>query len=135
MCARVAGRSRPYTREEVIEVLKQFPEIGIKNPDDLDLDDKRVQRVNEAVDNWYSCIDSRESVEADLEVSLSRSTLYVDAGFDDPAYLDEVANDWLLQDEQRALQHRLIDLAAKIHAKRDEINQTLGYGPAIYPNP
>ena len=135
MCARVAGRSRPYTREEVIEVLKQFPEAGIKNPDDLDLVDKRVQRVNEAVDNWYSWIDSRESVEADLEVSLSRSTLYVDAGFDDPAYLDEVANDWLLQDELRALQNGLTQLAAKIHSKRDEINQKLGYGPAIYPNP
>ena len=135
MCARVAGRSEPYTREQVIELLKQFPLRGIKNPDDLNLEDKRVQRVNEAVDNWYSWIDSRESVEADLEVSLSRSTLYVDAGFDDPAYLDEVANDWLLQDEQRAMQNGLTDLAAKIHSKRDEICQMLGLGPAIYPNP
>lgn len=135
MCARVAGTSRPYTREKLVEILRQFPRSGITNQFDLDLENKRVQRVNEAIDNWYSSIDSRESLEADLEAAFSRCTIFVDAGFTDPAYLEMVANNWLVRDEERAVQGGLTELAAKIHSKRDEICQMLGLGPAVYPNP
>ena len=34
--------------------------------------------------------------------NLSKTMLYIDAGFTDPDYLDEVLNDWLAQDAQNA---------------------------------
>jgi hypothetical protein len=123
MCAKRVDRSRPYTREQVVRKLAKFTRLGFINPDDLELDSPRVQRANDAIDEWAATIESHESVEADLEYALTRSTIYVDAGFHDRDYLDEVANDWLAQDEQTALQNGLTELAAKIRAKRDEINR------------
>ena len=61
-------------------------------------------RCNELFDKWREQED--ESVEGNEEsehrINLSKTMLYVDAGFTDPVYLDEVLKDWLAQDAQNA---------------------------------
>ena len=39
-------------REDVINSYKKFVERGIKNPDDLDLEDPEVRAANELFDKW-----------------------------------------------------------------------------------
>jgi len=53
---------------------------------------------------------------------VSLTTLYVDAGFSDPSYLDEIANDLLVEDQQEAEDAGLPEADARIQALRDEIN-------------
>ncbi|MDP4038422.1 MAG: hypothetical protein Q8P54_00415 [bacterium] len=118
-----------YNREQVIEVLKKFVEKGVSNPDDLPLSNPEVVEANRVLDSWNERTErlARENPTpgAALESQLSRSTVHVDAGFSDPEYLDEVANDWLAQDLQTAEDQGLTETAAKIQAKRDEINSKL----------
>jgi len=113
------------TREQVVEAFRKFPARGIANPDDLPLDDSEVISANALLQVW----DNQQKAEvqrlgipeANLEYTLSRSTIYVDAGFSDPDYLDEVANDWLAQDLQKAKDAGLTEMAQRIRAKIDEI--------------
>jgi hypothetical protein len=129
----VVGSSEPehFSRVQVIDGFRGFVERGITNPDDLDLNDPEVIEANRILDIWDA--EQRKLVEeaenrlaAELEYNLSRSTMLVDAGFSDPDYLDEVANDWLggndLPDAQAA---GLTEVADKIQARIDEINNRL----------
>ncbi|MEK7568422.1 MAG: hypothetical protein AAB498_02245 [Patescibacteria group bacterium] len=92
------------TREKVIDAYKKFVERGIKNPDDLDLEDSEVKEANELFYKWQEQEDKSAEGNEELEhrINLSKTMLYVDAGFTDPAYLDEVLKDWLVQDTQNA---------------------------------
>ena len=115
-----------YTREQVVEGFRKFVERGVTNPDDLASGDPEVDEAQAAYFAW----NAQEKAKADrnpdpaagLEYSLSASTLYLDAGFSDPDYVDEVANDWLDQDLERAESEGLTEVAAKIQAKIDELN-------------
>ncbi len=114
-----------YKREQVVETLRKLAEKGFTHPDDLPADDSEVAFANELLDGWTqqqeALAKQKGTKEADLEFSLDRSTIFVDAGFSHPDYLDEVANDWLAQDLQTAEDFGLSKTAAKIQAKIKEI--------------
>lgn len=118
-----------YSREQVVDAFKKFPERGITNPDDLPLDDSDVISANALLQVWdnqqKAKVRKLGTPEADLEYTLERSIIYVDAGFSDPDYLDEVANDWLAQDLQIAEDTGLTEIASRIQAKIDEIETKL----------
>ena len=117
-----------YTKDQVIAAFRGFIDRGLTNPDDLDPDDPEVIEANHILDAWNAQLqkDAQEAgtPEADLEYALNRSTIMVDAGFSDPEYLDEVANDWLGGNNlPEAEEKGFTELAAKIRAKIDEINK------------
>jgi hypothetical protein len=92
------------TKVEVIEMYKKFVDQGIRHPDDLNLEDPEVRAANEL---FYAYVEQEDALtegneESELRNNLSKTMLYVDAGFTDPIYLDEVLNDWLAQDAGRA---------------------------------
>ena len=95
---------KEITREEVINAYKKFVEQGIKSPDALDLENQEVKEANELFDKWRTQEDTRVEGNEELShrINLSKTMLYVDAGFTDPDYLDEVLKDWLVQDAQNA---------------------------------
>lgn len=93
---------KEITKEEVINAYKKFIEQGVKNPDDLDLENPEVKQANELFDKWQAQEDKRSEGNEELEqqTNLAKTMFYVDAGFTDPDYLDEVLNDWLIQDAE-----------------------------------
>ncbi|MDI6734535.1 MAG: hypothetical protein QMD50_03570 [Patescibacteria group bacterium] len=106
------------TREKVIDAYKKFVERGIKNPDDLDLEDSEVKEANELFDKWREQEDksAEGNEESEHRINLSKTMLYVDAGFTDPAYLDEILKDWLAQDAQNA--EKQIDNPERVETRR-----------------
>lgn len=90
------------TRGEVISAYRRFVEQGITNPDDLDLNNPEVQEANELFDQWQKQEDARAkgNEESMYRVNLAKTMLFVDAGFTDPDYLDEILRDQLNQDAQ-----------------------------------
>lgn len=118
-----------FTRERVVDAFKKFPERGIVNPDDLPLDDPEVISANALLNVWDNQqkaeVKRISTPEAEHEYNLSIATIYVDAGFSDADYLEEVANDWLQQDLQAAEDAGLGEIAAKIQAKIDGIEAKL----------
>lgn len=118
-----------YSREQVIEAFRQFPANGITNPDDLPLSDPEVIKANGILDAWTQQesdeVQRLGTPEADLEFSLSRSTILVDAGFSDSDYLDEVTRDWLAQDLQEAEDRGLRATASRIQSKIAQIEAEL----------
>src|SRR3989344_4508166 len=118
-----------FSREQVVDAFKVFPKIGIVNPDDLSPGDSDVISANALLQVWSNQrqleVQRIGTPEAELEFTLERSTIHVDAGFSDPDYLDEVVNDWLAQDLQSAEDAGLTELAAKIQAKINEIEAKL----------
>lgn len=93
---------KKIAREEVIALYKKFVDRGIKNPDNLDLKDPEVDEANELFDKWRAQEDALAKGNEELahRVNLSKTMFYVDAGFTDPMYLDEVLKEWLLEDAQ-----------------------------------
>lgn len=114
------------TRDRVIEAFREFVDQGFVNPDDLPSDDQEVINANELLQVWANQrkaeAERAGTLEAYFEFNLERSTLFVEAGFHDPYYLDEVANDWLVQDLEEARNKGLTEIAAKIQEKIAEIN-------------
>jgi hypothetical protein len=116
--------SQYISREQVLEAFRPLVAAGFTNPDDLPLEDAQVTAANALLDAWHAQEERRATSGREAaahEHNLSRSTVLIDAGFTDPGYLSEVADDWLPQDAQRALDRGLPELAAKIRAKIDEI--------------
>lgn len=91
-------------KEIALNTYKQFIDKGVTSPDDLDLDDAEVKKANELYYEWQREIDLQagEDEEKKLRANLEKTMFYVDAGFIDPQYLDEVLHDWLVQDSQWA---------------------------------
>ncbi len=106
------------TRERVVDSFRKFAAKGITHPDDLPSDDADVQNANRLLDEWTkqqkSEVEKKGVLEAHLNFNLSRNTIFVDAGFKNRDYLDEVANDWLAQDLQSAEDRGLVGIAKKI---------------------
>lgn len=84
------------TRKRVIEAYKKFVERGIKSPDDLDLDDPEVIEAN----NLFHKFVARENMN-DEKINFEMTKLYIEAGFTDPNYLEDVLS-WLRQDAHDA---------------------------------
>ncbi|NTW15468.1 MAG: hypothetical protein HGA38_03790 [Candidatus Moranbacteria bacterium] len=97
--------SKKYiTKEDVINIYRKFVDRGIKDPVYLDSKDPEVQEAHEL---FYKYLDQLDALaqgdeEAELRNNVFKTLLYVDAGFDDPEYLEEVLYDWLVQDAERA---------------------------------
>ena len=119
--------------EEVLQAYKNLQiQTRTNDPDELDLDDPKVQEVHNMFYDW------KEKANAnDPEINFKMTVLLVDAGFNAPEYLDEVANDFLLQDLvsiERALdignhtpeENKYLEkISNMIKAKRMEINSHL----------
>lgn len=96
--------NQSINREEIINAYKKFVEQGITNPDVLDNADSGVKEANELFYKWIAQEDARvqeenNNPEVGYSINLAKTMLYVDAGFTDPAYLNEVLS-WLNQDAQ-----------------------------------
>lgn len=118
------------SRDRVVGALKAFTAWGIGDPANLPHDNPQVEAVEAIVELWERQLQERldmSTEEGDLEFALSRTTIYVDAGFDDPIYLEEVAYDWLAQDLYRAEEAGLTELAGRIRAKIEEIERKMGW--------
>jgi hypothetical protein len=119
-----------YTREELVEAYKGLREkFSVESPDDLDLSDPEVAQVSNMMDEWAAQVMKEAAgsgvIEDDIKASLNITTLMIDAGFSDPDYLEEVTDDFLAQDLQRAQDAGLTDLAGEIQRKIDEIKAKL----------
>lgn len=118
-----------YSREQVVAAYKKFVDAGFSSPDDLPLEDPKVIAANDAYYSWSAVARKRAeqnpAPEAMANFELSLNTIYVDAGFGDPDYLDEVANEWLVQDLQAAQAEGLTGVADRIQKRMDEINARL----------
>jgi hypothetical protein len=119
-----------YSREQVLGAFRKFIEAGYTHPDNLPLDDPEVAEANRNLDAWGDRAEHQAqqnpAPDAMAEYGLSRTTALVDAGFSDPDYLDEVANDLLVESLAEAEEAGLTEAAAHIQAKIDEINARLG---------
>ena len=115
---------KEITREEVINTYKKFVEQGIKSPDDLDLENPEVKEANELFDKWRTQEDTRAEGNEELShrINLSKTMLYVDAGFTDPGYLDEVLKDWLVQDAQNSEKQN--DNPERVETRRQLVEAT-----------
>ena len=91
------------TREQVIDAYKKFVEKGINTPDVLDPTDPEVIAANELSQKWMIQQDSisHGNEDAELRTNFEKTMLYVDAGFNDRNYLNDVLS-WLSQDAQNA---------------------------------
>jgi len=118
-----------YSREQVLDSFKKFTERGVTDPRNLDLSDPEVIEANKILNGWREqsarLIDENRDPATSLEHTVEHTAILVDAGFSDSDYLDEVANDWLAQDLQTAIDQGLPEVAAKIQARIDEINDKL----------
>ena len=123
------------SREEVIAAYKPFLDQGATSPDALDLDDPAVAAANENFNRWQEQLDARGQGVPDAEYrnNLSKTMLYIDAGFADRNYLEDVLG-WLMQDAQNA-EKRVDDpvraetrdlIAAAIKRVRGLLEQTAG---------
>ena len=117
---------RQYTRDEVVEILKEFSSLCDGHPDNLDSNDPRIAQSESAVLAWIEqeqvIANKTGTLEAELSMNLTVSTIYIDAGYHNQDYLDEIANDWLVQDEETAIGAGLTKLAETIREKREKIN-------------
>lgn len=114
-----------FTKEQVITAFQKFIDKGVTHPDDLPLDDPEVIVAEWILDSWaqqeQKTALEEGTIEAKLQYELDRTTIMVDAGFSDPDYLDEVANDWLQQIATDAEREGSPEMVAKIDAKVTEI--------------
>lgn len=117
------------SRDEVVQSLHEIAQRGVLHPDELDPSDPDVARAHELLFLYTQQENDRVKrlgTMAALCLSIfEETTLEVDAGFTHPQYVEEVANDWLVQDEETALSYGLFELADKIRRKRDELNKHL----------
>ena len=114
-----------YRSEQVVEAFKKFPQGGINTPGGLLETHPEVIDADRILYGWHEQEENKAhgigTPEARLQFDLDRSTIHVDAGFSNPDYLDEVANDWLAQDLQAAEDAGLNEMAARIQSKIDEV--------------
>lgn len=123
---------REVTRDQVVAAYRKIRERGISNPDDMPLDDPEVQEAHRLFAAWHSAEEARAKAagtkEAELELNLTTTVLMIEAGFDDPGYLEEIVEEFLADDlgEARRGESPSPSIAAKIKAKREEIERRLG---------
>lgn len=119
--------SPEISRDEAIAAYKKFVEKGVANPDDLDLRDPDVIEANNLFDKWREQEGGKAAgnKEAERRLNLAKTMFYIDAGFTDPAYLEEVLG-WLDQDlENVEGDESLGDIADDIKKTTTKIKQRL----------
>ena len=98
------NKSLNELKERAINAYKQFIDKGITTPDHLDLDDAEVKKANLLYYEWQveSNLSAGNDDEKRLRASIDKGMFFIDAGFTDNVYLQEVVNVWLLQDSEHA---------------------------------
>ncbi len=83
----------PATREMALEAARKFSKRGITNPDKLDLGDPEVKKAHELFDKWRTAEETRVKGDSQAEhrLNLALTMFYVDAGFTDSDYLEDIA--------------------------------------------
>ena len=91
---------KEIVRDEAMSAYKKFIDKGVTTPDKLDLDDPEVIEANKKFDEWREQEDKKAAGNPELELrnDLAKTMFYIDAGFTDKDYLEEVLDDWLVQD-------------------------------------
>jgi len=87
-------------KKAAINAYKKFVEKGITHPDDLDLKDPEVKEAHDLFFKWQESIDKNAGNNEELKIraKLEKTMFYVDAGFTNIEYLDDILNDFLAQD-------------------------------------
>jgi len=113
------------SREQTLLAYKKFVDRGIKNPDALDLNDSEVIEANDLFNKWQSQEDVKAQGDADAEqrVNFEKTMFYVDAGFIDTVYLEEVLG-WLAEDGMGV--EKMPDDEKKIGLRTDIANAIKG---------
>lgn len=107
-------------KQTVVDAYKQFIDMGITSPDDLDLDDPAVIEANNLFDIWKKQNDKLGTA-GDLETTL----FYVDAGFTNRQYVEDVLLDFagqLIGDEEESGD---LELVQKMQERVDELKARL----------
>lgn len=116
-------------KQDALAAFSKFAAM-VGDPAELDLNDPDVIEANRSHDAWMSQVELEAKLagtdEARLLMEVELTTFNVDAGFRGADYLDTVANDWLAQTLWEAQDGDMIDVATKIQAKIDSINQIIG---------
>lgn len=134
----IMSRESP-SREDVILALKKalvvVPAKEVGSPSNIygyayTDNVPEFKEADQMYDAWIANEEATSSAASNKETDylrrLSAQTIFWDAGFNGSStYLDELANDWLMQDERNARDEGLSELADKIKAKINEINNYL----------
>jgi hypothetical protein len=125
--------AQEVTKEQLIAAYTKLrEERNIHNPDDFDLQEPEVIRINNMYFSWIKSMDDKASSigtqKAKLEADIVTTMFYVDAGFDDPDYLDEVASDFLentLAAAEEITDEDVSDVIEQIHSAQAQIRAKL----------
>lgn len=138
------------TREQAMEAARKFlgrkitdpdlmdpnnPEAKITSPDLMDLNDPEVKEANELFYKWQAEEQAKTQGDerAEAEFNFAATTFYVDAGFTDRTYLEDVL-DFLEQDlENVELHESWADIEEKIKKKINDIRATKIEGRGLNP--
>ena len=122
-------------RQELVNLFVRLrQEKGVRHPDgpDFNSEDGEVKEASEKFFAWVEQEDAKaEKVgtqKAHFENLLSKDLFYIDAGFDDPGYLDEVVSDFLEEDLANAeavTDEDLSDIISKFSNKIVELRSKL----------
>lgn len=114
-------------RQEIVNLFARLRlEKGVRHPDDPGFnEDPEVKMANSMFFAWVEQEDAKTGKigtrKAYFESLLSKDLFYVDAGFDDPDYLDEVASEFLASDLDNAEGVTDEDLSETINKFREKI--------------
>jgi hypothetical protein len=106
------------SREWALAAYKDFVDRGVTSPDSLDLTDPVVVEANRLFEEWVEQVDGKAEGNEDAEqrVNLEKTMFYIDAGFTDPVYLQEVLG-WLAEDATSV--EKLPDDPDKVKLRKD----------------
>ncbi|HEY8885913.1 MAG TPA: hypothetical protein VIM31_00205 [Candidatus Microsaccharimonas sp.] len=126
--------------EHVFELLEkniteEFRSVAIKygpiDPSELPLvEDQDLVGLFQNYDNWVKIQQKKVdqaggTIEAHLKMALKVTPFFVEVGFTDPSYVDEVVNDWMAQDLAQAEDAGLDDIAVAIRNKMEQLQGLL----------
>lgn len=100
----IPPQEQPVARNEVVAAFRAFVACGITDPVDLDETDLEVKAANALLEKWVAQEKERTAGDpaAARQFNIERTTLYVDAGFTNPSYVEDV-HEWLDQDTENIL--------------------------------
>ncbi len=87
-------------KAQVIEAYKKLIEKGITNPYDYKETDTDAKIANDLCTKYFEQLDQSAEVDPTLKhrVNFEKTFFYLDAGFTDPDYVEEVLVEWVPED-------------------------------------
>ncbi len=114
-------------REEVVDAFRALVHKGVQNPFAVlyTEEDDASKKLTELYDAWTQRAHSERSIDEQVTDELLDNTIFYDAGFTDPDLLDEMAGDWLANTLAEAEGTHRRDLAQRVQAKINEIQEKI----------